>query len=211
MTRLEDGSWCNHSTYWSARADCPSCVGMYGHIPESPAFQGSRLEKHLLLAAQALRYRRERKGEPVADSKDFDTIIEALKQLQECIMGCGDQGTRDSTFHACIELRGLVRDMKNLEALKEVDKTPPMEVTAYFNGQPVTVLVDTLWRKRASFGIRHAIGCLKTACDPYVVNQTVKLTGFPLEEGRRGVWMLSEQVELLPLETRWIKGEQYGL
>lgn len=54
----DDVRWCNHSTYLTANPDCPVCVGMYGHIPDSPAFQGSRLEKALLLAARWLKRRR---------------------------------------------------------------------------------------------------------------------------------------------------------
>jgi ribosomal protein L37E len=54
----EEWRGCNHSTYHTANPDCPECRAMYGHIPESPAFQGSWLEKWLLKAAWWLRRRR---------------------------------------------------------------------------------------------------------------------------------------------------------
>jgi len=59
--RLADGSRCNHSSFWSARPDCPTCVGMYGHIPESPVFQGSWLEKQLLLLVKKLKRMRKKR------------------------------------------------------------------------------------------------------------------------------------------------------
>ena len=40
-----DGSWCNHTTFWSARRDCQDCRDLYGHMPDSPAFTGNELKK----------------------------------------------------------------------------------------------------------------------------------------------------------------------
>jgi len=60
MTMGDGTEWngCNHSTYWSASPRCPACRGMYGNFPESPAFQGSWLEKKLHRALRWLRRRR---------------------------------------------------------------------------------------------------------------------------------------------------------
>jgi hypothetical protein len=47
---------CNHSTYWSARPDCPKCRTLFGHIPESPAFTGNWVERRLLLLIGKIRH-----------------------------------------------------------------------------------------------------------------------------------------------------------